>query len=70
MDKTKGFGHYLDRTVKTIEVAYQKVFKTQSIDLTIEQWVFLQQIYERGDFVSQSDMGPANAAIGPQAPFF
>ena len=60
MDKTKGFGHYLDRTVKTIEVAYQKVFKTQSIDLTIEQWVFLQQIYERGDFVSQRELTNLN----------
>ncbi len=40
MDKTKGFGHYIDRTVKTIQMAYQKAFNTQEVDLTIEQWVF------------------------------
>jgi len=37
MDKTQGFGHYLDRTVKTIQIAYQKAFKTQEVNLTIEQ---------------------------------
>ena len=60
MNKTKGFGHYLDRTVKTIQTAYQKAFNTQSIDLTIEQWVFLQQIYEGGDFVSQRELTNLN----------
>ena len=60
MNKTKGFGHYLDRTVKTIQTAYQKAFNTQSIDLTIEQWVFLQQIYEGGDFVSQRELTDLN----------
>lgn len=60
MDKTKGFGHYLDRTVKTIQTVYQKAFNTQSIDLTIEQWVFLQQIYEGGDFVSQRELTNLN----------
>jgi len=60
MDKTQGFGHYLDRTVKTIQIAYQKAFKTQEVNLTIEQWVFLQQIYERGEFVSQRELTDLN----------
>lgn len=45
MDSSKGFGHYLDRTVKRIQLAYQKAFKEKNIDITIEQWVILQQIY-------------------------
>lgn len=60
MDKTKGFGHYIDRTVKTIQMAYQKAFNTQEVDLTIEQWVFLQQIYEGGEYVSQRDLTNLN----------
>lgn len=60
MDKTKGFGHYIDRTVKTIQMAYQKVFNTQAVDLTIEQWVFLQQIYEGGEYVSQRELTNLN----------
>jgi DNA-binding MarR family transcriptional regulator len=60
MDSSKGFGHYLDRTVKRIQLAYQKAFKDRNIDLTIEQWVILQQIYELGDTVSQRELTNLN----------
>ncbi|MGB2153318.1 MAG: MarR family winged helix-turn-helix transcriptional regulator [Flavobacteriaceae bacterium] len=60
MDSSKGFGHYLDRTVKRIQLAYQKAFKDRNIDLTIEQWVILQQIYELGDTASQRELTNLN----------
>lgn len=60
MDSSKGFGQYLDRTVKRIQLAYQKAFKEKNIRLTIEQWVFLQQIYELGDNASQRELTNLN----------
>lgn len=60
MDSSKGFGQYLDRTVKRIQLAYQKAFKEKSIELTIEQWVFLQQIYELGNTASQRELTNLN----------
>lgn len=60
MDSSKGFGHYLDRTVKRIQLAYQKAFKEKNVNLTIEQWVFLQQIYELGDIASQRELTNLN----------
>ncbi len=60
MENTKGFGLYLDRTVKTIELAFQKMFKENAIDLTIEQWVFLQRIHELGGETSQKELTDLN----------
>jgi DNA-binding MarR family transcriptional regulator len=60
MDSSKGFGQYLDRTVKRIQLAYQKAFKEKNIKLTIEQWVFLQQIYDLGDAASQRELTNLN----------
>ncbi|MDG1272709.1 MAG: MarR family transcriptional regulator [Flavobacteriaceae bacterium] len=60
MDSSKGFGHYLDRTVKRIQLAYQKAFKEKNIDMTIEQWVILQQIYELGPSASQRELTNLN----------
>lgn len=31
MDSSEGFGHYLDRTVKRIQLAYLKAFKEKNI---------------------------------------
>lgn len=60
MDNSKGFGLYLDRTVKRIQIAYQRAFKEKNIEVTIEQWVFLQQIYELGDAASQRELTNLN----------
>lgn len=54
------FGHYLDRTVKRIQIAYLRAFKEKDIEVTIEQWVFLQQIYELGDAASQRELTNLN----------
>lgn len=52
----RGFGFYLDRTLKTLSSVYIKHFKANSIDLTIEQWVILQRIYELGSEASQVEI--------------
>ncbi len=60
MDRTTGFGVYLDRTLKKIQSAYLKAFETHGIDLTIEQWVILQRIYLLGTEASQSAVVKTN----------
>lgn len=60
MDSSKGFGHYLDRTVKRIQLAYLKAFKEKGVNITIEQWVYLHQIYEMGNEASQSELTNLN----------
>lgn len=60
MDSSEGFGHYLDRTVKRIQLAYLKAFKEKNIKITIEQWVFLQYIYELGGETSQRHLTDLN----------
>lgn len=56
MDTKQGFGRFLDRTLKKITQTYLHIFKENDIDLTIEQWVLLQQIYLAGENASQSDI--------------
>jgi len=60
MDRTTGFGVYLDRTLKKIQSAYLKAFESHQIDLTIEQWVILQRIYLLGEGASQSEVVKTN----------
>lgn len=60
MDSSQGFGHYLDRTVKRIQLAYLKAFNEKQADVTIEQWVILQQIYELGENASQRELTNLN----------
>lgn len=60
MDRTTGFGVYLDRTLKKIQSAYLKAFETHSINLTIEQWVILQRIHMLGEEASQSAVVKTN----------
>ena len=60
METTRGFGLYLDRTVKTIQTAFQKMLREADVPLTLEQWVFLQQIYEFNGETSQRDLTNLN----------
>lgn len=56
MDTTQGFGRFLDRTLKKITQTYLHSFKKNGINLTMEQWVVLQQIYLVGENASQSNI--------------
>ena len=46
MDRTEGFGVYIDRTLKKVQSTFLQAFAENDIDLTIEQWV----IYTFGFF--------------------
>ena len=60
MDRTEGFGVYLDRTLKKIQNTFLKTFSENGIDLTIEQWVILRRVHLLGEQASQSEISALN----------
>ena len=60
MDLTGGFAFYMDRALKKVQLSYLRVFRKHGIDLTIEQWVILQRIYELQPSASQVEISRDN----------
>src|SRR6056297_678236 len=60
MDRTEGFGVYLDRTLKKVQATFIAAFAEDSIDLTIEQWVILRRVHLLGVEASQSEISNTN----------
>lgn len=60
MDRTEGFGVYIDRTLKKVQSTFLQVFAENDIDLTIEQWVILQRVHLEGTDASQADIARWN----------
>jgi DNA-binding MarR family transcriptional regulator len=56
MDRTDGLGFQIDKTLKTVQLAYQQHFSSKNIDLTIEQWVLLDYIQKLSPGALQSDL--------------
>lgn len=61
---TKNFGAYIDRTIKIIRQNYLKAFKEINVDLTTEQWVLLDSLYE-SDGVSQNELANGSFKNAP-----
>lgn len=60
MDRTEGFGVYLDRTLKKVQATFMAAFTENSIDLTIEQWVILRRVHLLGSDASQAEISNTN----------
>ncbi len=60
MDRTDGFGVYIDRTLKKVQGTFLQAFAENDIDLTIEQWVILQRVDLEGKDASQADIAKSN----------
>jgi len=60
MDRTEGFGVYLDRTLKKVQATFLTAFTENNIDLTIEQWVILRRVHLLGDDASQAEISNTN----------
>ena len=60
MDRTEGFGVYLDRTLKKVQSTFITAFAENNIDLTIEQWVILRRVHLLGADASQSEISNTN----------
>lgn len=50
----------MDRALKKIQLTYLRLFKKHGIDLTIEQWVILQRIYQLQPNASQAEISKTN----------
>ncbi len=60
IDKISGIGLHLDLVLRKVQDAYLRKFEVLGVDMTIEQWVILHQIYELGDGASQRDIVQSN----------
>jgi DNA-binding MarR family transcriptional regulator len=60
MDRTEGFGVYLDRTLKKVQSTFLSAFAENNIDLTIEQWVILRRVHLLGTDASQAEISNTN----------
>jgi|TARA_R110000737_G_scaffold314215_1_gene323933 DNA-binding MarR family transcriptional regulator len=60
MDRTEGFGVYLDRTLKKVQGTFLSAFTENNIDLTIEQWVILRRVHLLGTDASQAEISNTN----------
>jgi len=60
MDRTEGFGVYLDRTLKKVQGTFLSAFAENNIDLTIEQWVILRRVHLLGTDASQAEISNTN----------
>lgn len=60
MDRTEGFGVYLDRTLKKVQSTFLRAFTENDIDLTIEQWVILRRVHLLGSDASQAEISNTN----------
>lgn len=64
MQQPKIFGAPLDRTVKQIRQNYVKAFKEAKVDLTTEQWVLLDNLYQNNG-ISQNELAERNFKNAP-----
>jgi DNA-binding MarR family transcriptional regulator len=60
----KNFGAYIDRTIKIIRQNYLKAFKEVDVDLTTEQWVLLDSLYQ-ADGISQNELANGSFKNAP-----
>jgi len=52
---TKSFGALIDRTLRRIKLRYLQTFKATGIDITPEQWVLLDKLYQTNG-ISQNEL--------------
>lgn len=60
IDEIQGIGLHLDLVLRKIQKAYLRAFDELGVEVTIEQWVILHQIYELGDAASQREIVKGN----------
>jgi len=60
IDEIQGIGLHLDLVSRKVQDAYLRKFEELGVDMTIEQWVILHQVYELGDAASQREIVQSN----------
>ena len=56
IDSVSGIGFHLDTVLRTIQLAYTQRFREEGVDISVEQWVFLQRIYNKGGEAPQKEL--------------
>ncbi|MEZ5043960.1 MAG: MarR family transcriptional regulator [Saprospiraceae bacterium] len=46
-DEPKKIGYYLERTTRIVKLSYLQAFANLGVDITPEQWVILDSLYQR-----------------------
>jgi len=62
--EAKIFGTFIDRNMKIIRSNYLKVFKEIGVDITTEQWVLMDCLYEK-DGLSQTELATQSFKNAP-----
>lgn len=60
IDEIQGIGLHLDLVLRKIQDAYLRKFEALAVEMTIEQWVILHQVYVLGEQASQSQVVQTN----------
>lgn len=60
MKNTNGFAFHLDKTLRKIKTIYENEFARLGLDINIEQWVILQNIYNLEEEASQAELSQLN----------
>jgi DNA-binding MarR family transcriptional regulator len=60
IDEIQGIGLHLDVVLRKIQEAYLRKFEELGVEMTIEQWVILHQVYTLGAHASQRDIVQSN----------
>ncbi len=60
----KNVGTYLDRTIKVVKQHYLRVFREQGTDISTEQWVIIDQLYQSNG-MSQTDLANGSYKNAP-----
>lgn len=67
MDKnihTKPIGYLLERTTRVVKLGFHKCFKDMNIDITPEQWVVMDSLYQKNE-QSQKDLANGSFKDAP-----
>ncbi len=60
IDEIQGIGLHLDLVLRKVQEAYLRKFAELEVEMTIEQWVILHQVYELGENASQKEIAQTN----------
>ncbi len=60
MKNTNGFAFHLDKTLRKIKTIYEQEFTRLELDVNVEQWVILQNIYHLENEASQTELSQLN----------
>lgn len=60
IDEIHGIGLHLDLVLRKIQDAYLRAFDSLDVQMTIEQWVIMHQVYNMGEEASQSEITQLN----------